>query len=162
MCKRLTAAVLCLLLFAPALARADQASRAELVELARASGSMEVIGAILDMVPMQIFKGVKAKSPDAPDALLDILTEEFAKERRAVSREMLNMTADAWGCHLTRGEVLELTRLYQNPVFKKAVKLGPQIMQRSMAQSQAMAQQLMQRVMPRIKDRLRDELGMDI
>lgn len=157
---RMLPVALCLVLLAPATLRAGQASRAELVNLVYASGALEISTSILDMIPTQIFKGLKAKKPDVPDALLGILSEEFQKERKAFVGDVADISAEIWGQRLTRDEVLELTELYKRPVFKKAVKLSPQIMQESMIRSQSMAKQLIERVMPRIKARMRDELGM--
>lgn len=146
----------------PGVALAEKASKAELVALVHASGSVEMGKAMLKILPEQIFKAAQQEHPDIPDKLITIATQEFQREDKVFTRELSEMAAQCWGKYLTRKEVLELTQMYKRPVFKKALALMPRVMQESSVQSQAVAQRLVQRVMPRIEARAKKELGLNL
>ena len=144
----------------PLTVRAERASKAELIALVHASGTVAMSSSLIKLMPAQIMQGVKRKYPNVPAAFSTIVTEEFQREEKTFAREVADMAAESWGKYLSRDEVLELTRMYAKPIFKKAQQLTPKIMQENMARSQQVAKQMVDRVMPRILSRAKDELGM--
>lgn len=146
----------------PLTVRAEKASKAELIALVHASGTVAMSGSILRIMPEQIMQAVRRKNPKIPAAFSTIVAEEFQREEKAFTREVVDMAAEAWGKYLTRDEVLELTRMYARPVFKKALQVMPKVMRENSARSQVVAKQLVERVMPRIKARAESELGLNL
>ena len=146
----------------PLTVRAEQASKAELIALVHASGTVTMSSSILKIMPAQIMQAVRRKNPKIPAAFSTIVAEEFQREEKAFTREVVDMAAEAWGKYLTRAEVLELTQMYARPVFLKAQRVMPKVMQENAARSQVVAKQLVERVMPRIKARAESELGMNL
>lgn len=120
MMRRTLSAILVLLLGA-SVARAEQASKTDIMKLFELSGAMDIIDAQMDQMNAIIEFQMMNKMNKLPHEAYFIFKDELKRVTKVTADKFINLQADYYAKNLTKQDVSNLLAIYQSPTWKKMV-----------------------------------------
>jgi uncharacterized protein len=133
----------------------------ELVAVVSKDTVRQLVTQVTGQVWPMVERGVRAKNPNVPDAVLADLRKEFERIQNDYMSGLMTDAPAVYARHFSAAELHELLAFYRTPIGEKALRELPQITAEVMGLIMPRLQQVQQQTMAAFTKILHDR-GLDI
>ena len=103
---------------------AEKPTPEEMMTMLKVSGSVDTLDQIMNQLVANLELQVRQNKPNLPHEAYFIIEDEFKAGMKEWAKVIFINQMEYYSNHLTRPEVLELTRMYQSEAYKNMIKLN--------------------------------------